>query len=42
MASINDGPEWQDGDRIDLELWAAVNGRDYVFVLPPFALTRGL
>jgi hypothetical protein len=41
MASINDGPEWPDGDRIDLELWATVGGRLYVFVLPPFALMRG-
>jgi hypothetical protein len=41
MASVNDGPEWPDGDRIDLELWATVGGRDYVFVLPPFALMRG-
>jgi len=41
MASVSDGPEWPDGDRIDLELWATVNGRDYVFVLPPFALMRG-
>lgn len=42
MASINDGPEWRDGDRIELELWAAVGGRRYVFVLPPFSLMRGL
>jgi hypothetical protein len=42
MASLSDGPEWPDGDRIDLELWATVNGRGYVFVLPPFALMRGL
>ena len=41
MASVNDGPEWPDGDRIDLELWASVSGRHYVFVLPPFALMRG-
>jgi hypothetical protein len=41
MASINDGPEWPDGDRIELELWATVSGRHYVFVLPPSALMRG-
>jgi hypothetical protein len=41
MASVNDGPEWPDGDRIELELWASVSGRHYVFVLPPFALMRG-
>lgn len=41
MASINDGPEWPDGDRIELEIWVTVSGRDYVFVLPPFALMRG-
>jgi hypothetical protein len=41
LAVANDGPEWPDGDRIDLELWASVNGRRYVFVLPPFALGRG-
>ena len=41
MASISDGPEWPDGDRIELELWATVSGRHYVFVLPPFALMRG-
>ena len=41
MASVNDGPEWPDGDQIGLELWATVNGRSYVFVLPPFALMRG-
>lgn len=40
MASASDGPEWRDGDRISLELWASVNGRPYVFVLPPFALLR--
>jgi hypothetical protein len=41
MASVNNGPEWPDGDRIELELWATVSGRNYVFVLPPFALMRG-
>lgn len=41
MASINDGPEWQDGERIGLELWMTVNGRHYVFVVAPFALMRG-
>ena len=41
MATITDGPEWSDGDRIELELWATVRGRHYVFVLPPFALMRG-
>jgi hypothetical protein len=42
MASVNDGPEWPDGDQIGLELWATVNGRNYVFVIPAFALTKGL
>lgn len=32
MAVANDGPEWPDGDRIGLELWASVDGRRYVFV----------
>jgi hypothetical protein len=41
MAVANDGPEWPSGDQISLELWASVDGRQYVFVLPPFALTRG-
>ena len=41
MAVINDGPEWRDGDRIELELWAAVSGRRYIFVLTPFSLMRG-
>ena len=41
MASLNDGPEWPDGDRIELELWAVVGGRHYVFVLPPFSLMKG-
>jgi hypothetical protein len=41
MAVANDGPEWPDGDLISLELWASVNGRPYVFVLPPFALMKG-
>jgi hypothetical protein len=41
MASVNDGPEWPDGDRIELEFWATVSGRHYVFVLPPFALMKG-
>ena len=41
MAVANDGPEWPDGDQISLELWANVDGRPYVFVLPPFALMRG-
>lgn len=42
QAVADDGPEWPDGGRIDLEIWASVNGRRYVFVLPPFALMRGL
>lgn len=42
QAVANDGPEWPDGDRIGLELWASVNGRRYVFVIPPFALMKGL
>jgi hypothetical protein len=41
MASVNDGPEWPDNGLIELELWASINGRHYVFVLPPFALMRG-
>ena len=41
MASATDGPEWQAGDRIDLELWARVNGRHYIFVVPPFELMKG-
>ena len=41
QAVVNDGPEWPAGDRISLELWASVNGRRYVFVLPPFALMKG-
>jgi hypothetical protein len=41
MASISDGPEWSDGDRIELELWAVVGGRHYVFVLPPIVVMRG-
>lgn len=41
LAVHNDGPEWPDGGQISLELWASVNGRHYVFVLPPFALMRG-
>ena len=35
-AVATDGPEWLDGDAIGLEFWASVNGRRYVFVLPPF------
>lgn len=41
LAVLNDGPEWPDGERISLELWASVHGRHYVFVVPPFALMRG-
>lgn len=41
MALVNDGPEWPDGDHINLELWASVNGGRYIFVLPPIALQRG-
>lgn len=41
QAVANDGPEWSDGDRIALELFVSVNGRDYVVVLPPFILMRG-
>lgn len=37
-----DGPEWPEGEVIGLELWASVNGRRYVFVLPPFPLMKGL
>lgn len=40
-AVVNDGPEWPGGDQIALELWASVNGRSYVFLLPPFALMKG-
>lgn len=40
-AVVNDGPEWPGGDQIALEVWASVNGRSYVFVLPPFALMKG-
>jgi hypothetical protein len=32
----------QPGDIVGLELWANVNDRPYVFVLPPFALMKGL
>lgn len=42
MAFANDGPEWPDGDQIGLELWANINDRHYVFVIPPFALMKGL
>jgi hypothetical protein len=35
------GPEWPAGDRIAVELGAIVNGRSYIFVLPPFTLMRG-
>ncbi len=41
MAMVNDGPEWPDGDPIGLELWASVNGRRYVFAIPPFDLMKG-
>ena len=41
LAVANDGPEWPDGDPIGLELWASVNGRRYVFVIPPFDLMKG-
>src|SRR5213593_3575764 len=41
MATVNDGPEWPDGDPIGLELWASVNGRRYIFVIPPFDLMKG-
>lgn len=42
MAAATDGPEWLSGDRIELELWMSVNGRHYIFLLPTFALMRGL
>lgn len=41
QAIATDGPEWPDGEHVALELWANVNGRRYVFVIPPFALMRG-
>jgi len=41
LAVANDGPEWPDGDPISLELWASVNGRRYVFVIPPCDLMKG-
>jgi hypothetical protein len=41
MASAMDGPEWPDGGSVKLELWVSVNGAQYIFVLPPFALMRG-
>ncbi len=41
LAVANDGPDWPDGGQISLELWASVNDRRYVFVLPPFALMKG-
>lgn len=42
QAHLNDGPEWSEGDRIGLELWASIHGRPYVFVVPTFALMKGL
>jgi hypothetical protein len=41
-ASLGGGPEWQAGHEIGLELWLSVRGRNYVFVVPPFALMKGL
>lgn len=40
-AYASGGPEWPAGDLISVELWASVNGRNYIFVLPPFTLMRG-
>src|SRR5687768_2515360 len=42
QARVDDGPEWSEGDRISLELWASIHGRPYIFVVPTFALMRGL
>jgi hypothetical protein len=42
MASATDGPEWPGGETVSLELWVSANGQQYVFVLPPFALMKGL
>jgi hypothetical protein len=42
QAHLNDGPEWSEGDRIGLEFWARIHGRPYTFVVPTFALMKGL
>lgn len=42
QARFNDGPEWSEGDRVSLEFWATIHGRPYVFVVPTFALMKGL
>jgi hypothetical protein len=41
LAVTEDGPDWADGDPVDVELWAIVGGRHYVFVLAPFTLMKG-
>jgi hypothetical protein len=41
QASADDGPEWPAGDLVGLEVWASIRGHHYVFVLPPFALSKG-
>lgn len=41
-ALLDGGPEWPAGDEIGLELWLSVRGRNYVFVVPPFVLMKGL
>jgi hypothetical protein len=41
LAVTEDGPEWPDGDPVDVELWAIVGGRHYIFVLAPITLMKG-
>lgn len=42
QARFKDGPEWSAGDRVRLEFWVSTHGKRYVFVVPEFALTKGL
>lgn len=41
LATAGDGPRWQPGDEITLELGLRVDGHGYVLVLPSFPLMKG-
>lgn len=42
VSVADDGPEWEVGETVDLEIWVAVAGQRYAITLGPFTLYKGL
>lgn len=40
-AIVRNGPMWQAGSKVDLELWLTLRGRRYIVDLPPVVLVEG-